>query len=253
MELREGGLSLSGHVALVTGGSRGMGAEIARELARRGADVALGYLASKDRAIGVRDSIRKMGRRSESFQADLTRSEEAEGLVEAAWEKFDGFDILVNNVGPFLHKHLSDLAVEEWRSVIEANLHTTYYCCRAALPRMRAAGWGRVVNIAVAGSERARPAVMTTPYAIAKLGVVVLSRSLARVEAPYGITVNVVSPGLMDTGTLSDEEREETARKVPAGRPGLPSDVAAAVGYLASDAASYVTGAEIVVSGGWMI
>ncbi|KPJ53107.1 hypothetical protein AMJ39_05885 [candidate division TA06 bacterium DG_24] len=253
MELAELGLSLAGHVGLVTGGARGIGSEIARELARRGADIAISYLASEERAAEVRESIRKMGRRSEYFQADVSHIDEVERLIGVVWSELGGLDILVNNVGPFLHKKVGDLALEEWHSTIDTNLHSTYYCCRAALPRMRERGWGRIINIAVAGSDRARAAVMTAPYAIAKLGVVVLSRTLARVEAPHGITVNVVSPGLMDNGSLSDEEREKISNGVPAGRPGLPSDVAGAVAYLASDSASYVTGANITVSGGWMV
>jgi 3-oxoacyl-[acyl-carrier protein] reductase len=245
--------SLEGHVALVTGGGRGLGRETARELARRGADVAISYLSSREAAGEVSRAIREMGRKSAAIQADVARRDEAERMIDAARSELGNLDILVNNVGPFVHKNLSELGVDEWHAMIDGNLHSTFYCCRAALPGMRERGWGRIINIAVAGSDAARAAVMTTPYAIAKLGVVVLSRSLARVEGRHGITVNVVSPGLMDRDELTDEERREIAKSVPAGRPGAAADVASAVAYFASDAASYVTGANIVVSGGWMI
>jgi 3-oxoacyl-[acyl-carrier protein] reductase len=163
-------------------------------------------------------------------------------------------DILVNNVGDFRWGTLVESSAGEWRTVIESNVMTVFYMCRAALPAMRKGRWGRIVNLGAVGAERAFGQAKISAYAAAKAAVVALSRSLALEEAKNGITVNVVNPSNIDEKDLTREEAHKLRdARYPIGRPPTVEDVAASVAFFASEEAEYVTGQVVNVSGGWML
>jgi len=242
--------NLDGKSALVTGAARGIGAGIARLLAAHGASVVINYRASAGDARRLRDDIIRSGGAAHAVPADVTKPEEARNLVLAALREFGKIDILVNNAGDFLFKKISDVSIEEWHAAIDSNLHSGFYCTRAALEDMRRRSWGRIVNIADMRAEKISAQPMKTAYAIAKSGILQLTRALAAAEAPHGITVNAVSPGYIDCGNYSETFMKKTVGKIPMKRLGAPEDIAQAVLFLVSDGASYVTGANIEVTGG---
>lgn len=233
-------------VALVTGAARGIGRAIALELARSGCHVAVHYRSSVDDAETTAAEIRTHGVLAETFAADITQAEETTALVERVHEALGGPDILVNNVGNYHQGPLEALEPETWHAMFDANLHCTFYLCRAALPQMQRRGWGRIVNLGYAGAEnlKARPSIV--PYAIAKTGVILYSKALAATYAKDGITVNVVSPGIIEN-SVSKPERSS----LPMGRYGTLEELAGAVRYLVSEDAAYVSGVTLEVAGGW--
>jgi len=244
-------MGLKGKRALVTGSARGIGRRVIERLAGAGCDVAVHYRTRSEAAKALVAAMAARGVRAAAFQADVTVEGEVRALLEGVGDELGGLDILVNNVGDFLVKSIARIESAEWHAIIDSNLHSVFYCCRAALPMMRRAGWGRIVNGAWVNAEFAKSAPMTTPYEIAKTGVVTLSKSFAVEEAAHGITVNVVSPGVIDNSRLSPERRDATLREIPVGRFGTPDDIAGAILYLVSDEAAYVTGANLTVGGGW--
>lgn len=244
-------MSPQGAVALVTGGSRGIGRAIAERLAEEGAVVAVNYRADEEAAAEVVESIRAIGGKADSFKADVADPAEAERLVRSVGEALGPVDVLVNNVGEFFLKPLAEMNAAEWRRVLESNLNSAFYVSRCVLPVMRSAGEGRIVNVGLSPVYLVRGAPNLAAYSIAKTGIVVLSRTLAAEEAPNGITVNCVSPGLIDNGYLPPEQEEWMLKRVPAGRLGRPEEVADAVAFLISSRASYVSGANLSVSGAW--
>jgi 3-oxoacyl-[acyl-carrier protein] reductase len=237
--------------ALVTGGAKGIGRRIAERLAERGCHVAINYLTSSREAKELASALVEKGKPAIAIQADVTIEEEVVRMMGQIENEWDGLDILVNNVGNFLVKSLSSLDSAKWHSIIDSNLHSVFYCSRYALPMMRRDGWGRIVNMAWTNAEYTKSAPETTPYDIAKSGVVTLSKSMAVEEAVHGITVNVVSPGVIDTTRLSERKREEILREIPSGRLGTPDDIAEAVLFFTSEGASYITGTTLTVGGGW--
>lgn len=234
-------------IALVTGSSRGIGKEIAVSLSADAAAVAVHYLRNGEDAEKTADAVRKSGSASAVFQGDLTKESEAVGLIRAVEDRFGRIDILVNNVGPILIKRWDGIKSDEWTSVIAGNLHSAFYCLRAVLPGMRKRKWGRVINIGYSRAEQLTAFFQITPYAIAKTGLLILTRTAAADVGKFNITVNMVSPGLMEGGKLPENI------KVPMGRLGRPRDIAAAVRFLVSDEAGYITGENIIVSGGWKL
>lgn len=241
---------LTDKVALVTGSSRGIGRAIALRLGSVGAKVIVNYLNNRKAAEGVVREIREKGGTAIAIQGDVTKVKDVEGLVEGALKEFGKIDILINNVGPILYKTLSEITPDEWRKIIDGNLTSVFYCSRVALKGMREKGWGRIVNIAYAGAQFINAKESIVPYAIAKTGVLILTKSMAKEEARYGITVNCISPGIIANGAHHNKTLEE---KIPVGRMGTPQEVAGVVSFLVSDEAGYITGADIVVSGGWQV
>ncbi|GGJ73017.1 bifunctional dihydropteridine reductase/dihydrofolate reductase TmpR [Deinococcus aquiradiocola] len=235
--------------ALVTGAARGIGRGIALGLAGLGYDVVIQYRSSEQDAAETVRLIRELGVRAGMLRADLTRPDEAAGVVEAAHAAFlgdggAGLGVLVNNVGNYVHKPLAELEIAEWHEMFDSNLHATYYTCRAALPFMRAARFGRIVNLGYAGAQHllARPGIL--PYAIAKSGVIALTVAIAKTEAAHGITANVVSPGVIETSV------SQPVREIPAGRLGTVQELSAEVLHFVQ-ASDYVTGQITEVAGGW--
>ncbi len=234
-------------VALVTGSAGGIGRALALAFAGAGYDVAVHYRSSRAAAEDAADQARAAGVRAETFQADVTDAGDAERLVHAIHEMMGGPDVLVNNVGDYHYGPLADVSVETWLELFASNLHSTFYTCRAALPLMQRAGWGRVINLGYAGAEtfKARPKI--APYSIAKTGVILYSKALALTCAGDGVTVNVVSPGIMENSVTKPVD------KVPLGRVGKLSELTGAALYLVSDEAAYVTGITLEVAGGWNV
>lgn len=234
-------------IALVTGSSRALGREIALSLADICSGVAVHYRTNRKAADGVVRSIRNRGAEAACFPADLTREKEAAALVRQVEERFGRLDILVNNFGPILVKPWEKATASEWESVFRANLMSALFGIRAALPGMRKRKWGRIVTLGYSRVEQIAAFSDIAPYAVAKTGLLILTRSVAASVASSGITVNMVSPGLMEGGILPG------SRDIPRGRLGRPRDVARAVLFLASEEAGFITGTNLIVAGGWKL
>lgn len=238
---------MKGKIALVTGSSRGIGMDIALRLADVVSGVAVHYKNNRKAAEGVVRRIKQKGKRAASFRADLTREKEATALIKKIEEKFGKIDILVNNFGPILAKPWKEFTASEWEFIFRANLLSALWCLKAVLAGMRKRRWGRIVNIGYSRAEQLVAFSTITPYAIAKTGLLVLTRTAAASEASSGITVNMVSPGLMEGGVLPE------ARNVPRGRLGRYEDVSNAVLFLVSEDADFITGTNLIVAGGWKL
>lgn len=234
-------------IALVTGSSRGIGRDIALRLADVTDGVAVHYRNNREKALKVVSRIRKKGKASVAFRADLTKEKEASRLVEKVEEKFGRLDLLVNNFGPILVKPWEKVASKEWEYILRANIESALFCIKEALPGMKKRRWGRIINIGYSRAEQLVAFKTILPYAIAKTGLLILTRSVAVSVASSGITVNMVSPGLIEGGILP------SYKNVPTGRVGKFKDISEAVLFLVSDGADYITGTNLIVAGGWKI
>lgn len=245
-------LHLEGRVALVTGSGSGHGRGIARRLAEAGAAVVVHYRTSEQGALEVVDAIAASGGRAVALQGDLTEGEEVDGLFDAGVEALGGLDILINNAGAYPLSPLVEMAEDEWEAVVRANLKSVHLCTQAAARRMSEGD--AIVN--VASVEALQPMPMHAHYDAAKAGVLMHTRSAALELGPRGIRVNAVSPGLIERPGIEEawpEGVEGWLRVVPLGRMGTAEDVADACLFLASDAARWITGANLVVDGGGVI
>ncbi|SIP96979.1 3-oxoacyl-[acyl-carrier-protein] reductase [Paracoccus thiocyanatus] len=238
---------LTGRNALVTGASGGIGGAVAEALHEAGATVAL----SGTREAPLRELAEKLGERAHVVTADLGDAAAVEALPKAAAEAMGSVDILVNNAGITRDNLFMRMSDEEWAQVLEVNLTSSFRLCRGVLRGMMKARWGRIVNIGSIVGATGNPGQGN--YAAAKAGLVGMSKSLAYEVASRGITVNCVAPGFIETamtGKLNDEQKGRILAQIPAGRMGSAQEIAAAVLYLASPAAGYVTGATLHVNGG---
>jgi len=238
---------LTGKCALITGASGGIGGEIARVLHGAGATVAL----SGTRLAPLEALAGELGSRAHVLPCDLSDAVAVEALPKAAITAMGAVDILVNNAGITRDGLMLRLSDADWAAVIEVNLTSSFRLMRACLRGMMKARWGRIITITSVVAQTGNPGQAN--YAAAKAGVVGLSKSLAQEVASRGITVNCVAPGMVATAMtdkLSGEQRARILASVPAGRMGEPGEIAAAVLYLASAEAAYVTGATIDVNGG---
>lgn len=238
---------LTGKNALVTGASGGIGAAVARALHGAGAVVGL----SGTRVEPLEALKADLGGRAHVLPCNLSDATEVEGLIKAATEAMGSVDILVNNAGITRDGLMMRMGDEDWLSVIEVNLNSTFRLCRGALRGMMKARWGRIINITSVVAQAGNPGQVN--YAAAKAGVAGMSRSLAQEVGSRGITVNCVAPGLVETAMtdkLNDEQRAKILAGVPLGRMGRPEEIAAGVLYLASEEAAYVTGATLDINGG---
>ncbi|RCW81401.1 3-oxoacyl-ACP reductase FabG [Paracoccus lutimaris] len=238
---------LTGKKALVTGASGGIGGAVAEALHRAGAIVTL----SGTREAPLQELAAKLGDRAHVVTANLGDAEAVEALPKAAAEAMGGVDILVNNAGITRDNLFMRMSDEEWAQVIEVNLTSSFRLCRAVLRGMMKARWGRIVNIGSVVGATGNPGQGN--YAAAKAGLVGMSKSLAYEVASRGITVNCVSPGFIETAMtdkLNEEQKGRILTQIPAGRMGSAGEIAAAVLYLSSAEAGYVTGATLHVNGG---
>ncbi|MHC4277945.1 MAG: SDR family NAD(P)-dependent oxidoreductase [Planctomycetota bacterium] len=251
MELFE----LRGQVALVTGASKGLGRSMSMALAEAGADIVM-VARGPVKLAEAEKEVADMGVRTLAIVADVTVAEDVEKMVGQALAKFGKIDILVNNVGTFVGRPMVESTTDEWYDMINTNLTTTYLCCRAVGKHMIERQRGKVVNMAAAiGALGARNA---SAYCASKGGVIQLTRALAVEWAKYGITVNAIAPGTMETEItrkmLEDPKvRKAVEGKIPMKRVGYPSDLAGAVIFLSASGSDYITGQTMFVDGGFSV
>ena len=244
---------LKDKIIVVTGSSRGIGRSIALALAQKKAYIVVNYLKSENKAKELVDLIHKQGGQAQAVQADVRDFNAVKNMFAAVNKSCKRIDVLINNVGDFIHKPLKEHSEADWHDMIDSNLNSCFYCCQNVVPYMRKQKFGRIINIGLANAHRIHAFQNVVPYAIAKTGVLVLTKSLAVAEAENGITVNSVSPGLMQNGSLTDSDIKRMESAIPIGRVGNADDIIGAINYLLSKEAEYVTGSDIVVSGGWGI
>jgi 3-oxoacyl-[acyl-carrier protein] reductase len=244
-------IDLSGKVAVVTGASRGIGSGIAERLAAQGACVVVNYRTSAQGAEATVERIRQAGGEAAAIQADVSQSDEAQGLIKQTIATWGGLDILVNNAGTTRDMVIMMLKEDDWDTVIRTNLTSTFYCSKAAVRHMMRKRSGRIVNIASVVGLAGQAG--QTNYAASKAGIIGFTKSLAKEVGSRGITVNAIAPGFVPTAltdVLSDEQRAQAIAMTPLGRFGTVEDVANAVVFLASDEASFITGQVLSVDGG---
>jgi 3-oxoacyl-[acyl-carrier protein] reductase len=240
-----------GRVALITGGARGIGRAAALDLAARGWDVAFCWRTSADDAASLAEAVEAAGRRVLSVQRDVSDPDACADLVRRVTDGLGRLDALLNCAGPYHRVPYFDETVEGWHAMFDGNLHPVFYLSRLVAPVMREAGWGRIVNFSMANADRMVAQPMVTAHYIAKSGLLILTRTLAKLLGPDGVTVNAISPGFIDSGSAPAEELERMTKSIPAGYVGSVDDAVAAVRYLLSDEARYVNGANLQLSGGW--
>jgi NAD(P)-dependent dehydrogenase (short-subunit alcohol dehydrogenase family) len=242
----------AGKVVLVTGAQRGIGRAIAVRFAEAGADVALNFLDDKASAESAAAQITALGRRATTIAADISKPEEARRLVADAERALGPIDVLVNNAGIFPRTPFLELTEDTWDAVLDTNLKATFVCSQEAARRMVAARRpGAIINLSSGAPYRG--SMRATAYMASKLGIVGLTRGMARELAPHGIRVNAVQPGFApgsDVSALSQDHIDAMRNRIPLGRTSGPHDAPAAVLWLASHETSFVTGTTIAVDGG---
>lgn len=246
-------IDLTGRAAVITGGSRGLGEAMAKALAEAGAAIALVARDSK-RMAGVRNSIVENGGTAEAFAADVTREDEVSGVARAIQKRFGSPQILINSAGTNIRKDLVDFTLDEFRSVLDASLITTFLMCRAFVPGMKGTAYGRILNMASIMGHISLPG--RTAYSSAKAALLGFSRSLALELAAEKITVNAISPGPFGTEMNSavmnnPEANAQFLTSLPVGRWGSVEEIGSLACYLCSEAAGFITGTDILIDGGW--
>lgn len=244
-------IDLTGKSALVTGGSRGIGAACCRMLARAGARVVVGYHLERPHAELLVQRIEEAGGTAFSLAADVSRPDEAEMLVDETVARYGSLDIVVNNAGIWRGSPIEEISDGEWSEMIGVNLTGTFHILRAAVPSLKRSG-GRIINISSTAGQRGE--AFHSHYAATKGAIIALTKSLATELATDGVNVNCVAPGWVETDmtreSLAGDKSAEILAAIPLGRAGLPEEIAGAVLFLASDLASFVTGEILNVNGG---
>lgn len=244
-------MSLSGRVALVTGGSRGIGKAIVERLARDGAKVAFVYNSSSEASDKIVADLAAEGLEAAAFQCNVRSKAEAEKVIEQVIEKWEKIDILVNNAGIIKDGLLATMTEEMWQDVIDTNLTSVFNFCQSISRPMMSARYGRIINMSSVAASVSNPGQAN--YAASKGGIEGFTKCLATELARRGITCNAVAPGFIATDMTEDVRNaagDMIKKKIPCRRLGEPDDIAAAVAFFASDAASYITGQVLKVDGG---
>jgi 3-oxoacyl-[acyl-carrier protein] reductase len=247
-------MMLNGKAALVTGASRGIGKEIALELARQGANIAVNYSGNEAKANEVVDEIKAMGREAFAVQCNVADAESVAAMVKSVIDEFGSLDILVNNAGITRDNLLMRMKEDEWDDVINTNLKGVFLCTKAVTRQMMKQRSGRIINIASIVGISGNPGQAN--YVAAKAGVIGLTKTAAKELASRGITVNAIAPGFISTDMtdkLTDEVRQAMLGQIPLARFGDPKDIAGVAAFLASDASSYMTGQTLHVDGGMVM
>jgi len=248
-------IDLSEKVALVTGAAGGIGAATSKILAENGADVIVTDVI--DEIDEVAAAIEETDSRAVAQEMDVTDADEVEAVVEAGIEELGGLDILVNVAGIFPTHTMEEMTAEDWSTVLDINLNGTYNCTQAALPAMREQEYGRIVNISSAAGGHIGWSNDLAHYAASKGGVLGFTRSAALDVAQHNITMNTIVPGLIDTGApqavATEEELQAGIQMTAFNRMGDPEEVANGVAFLSSEEASYITGAKLVIDGGYTL
>ena len=247
-------MSMEGSIALVTGGSRGIGRAVCLELARRGAAVAVNYAGSSQAAEETAAQCRRLGVETEVFQADVANPAACEELIAAVKARFGRVDILVNNAGITRDSLLLTAVEEDVSQVLDTNLKGAYFCTKAAAKLMVRQRYGRIVCLSSVVGLRGNPG--QTAYAASKAGVLGLVKAAAKELAGRDITINAVAPGFIETdmtAVLPEKARDTMLGAIPKGRPGFPEDVARAVAFFVEKEAGYITGQVLCVDGGMAV
>jgi 3-oxoacyl-[acyl-carrier protein] reductase len=240
-------------VALITGGAKGIGRGIALDLAAQQWSVAICYRTSEAEATATADTITSRGGRALSIRCDVSDPQAAKGLVDQVEQQWGRIDALVNGAGPYHRVNLFDETAAGWNEMFAGNLHPIFYLAQAVAPGMKVRKSGRIINFSMANADQMISQPDVTAHYIAKAGVLILTRTLAKLLAPHGITVNAISPGFIDSGSAPPGELAGMTKRIPAGYIGTVDDTVSAVRYLLSDEARYVNGANIQISGAWGI
>ncbi|MDH4155243.1 MAG: SDR family oxidoreductase [Nitrospira sp.] len=240
-------------VAVITGGAKGIGRGIALDLAARQWKIAFCYRTSDAEAKATAQDIMAQGGQSLAIRCDVSDPVAAKSLIAQVEQEWGRIDVLVNGAGPYHRINLFDETIDGWNEMFAGNLHPIFYLARAVAPGMKARMAGRIINFSMANADQMEAQPDVTGHYIAKAGVLILTRTLAKLLAPYGITVNAISPGFIDSGSAPPQELAAMTKRIPAGYIGTIDDTVAAVRYLLSEEARYVNGANIQISGAWGI
>jgi 3-oxoacyl-[acyl-carrier protein] reductase len=246
-------VSLSGKVVLVSGGSRGIGAAIAKMMAKAGATVALTYGTRRQDALRTAHEIARRGSECLIVGADVSRSKDVNRAVKTVLNHFGKIDVLVNNAGIWKRGIMGKMTEKQWDETLDVNLKGTFLLCNAVVPVMKKQKGGKIINIASTAGQRGEP--FYSHYAASKGGIIAFTKAIAAELAPSGIIVNCVSPGWVDTDmsshVLSDRrKRSEINKLIPRGRVANPDEIAGPVVFLASDLANHLVGSVVSVNGG---
>jgi NAD(P)-dependent dehydrogenase (short-subunit alcohol dehydrogenase family) len=245
---------LEGRTALITGGSKGLGRAIADALAGAGAEVCLVSRHLNEAQAAAAEIQSATGKRALAFEADVSNSAQVNHMVERALTELGHLDILINNAGTNVRNNVVEYTDDDWRKVLDTNLSSAFYCCRAVGPHLMERGWGRVVNLASIMALTSLPG--RAAYAASKAGLIGLTKTLALEWAPHGVTVNALCPGPFATEMnipllQNPEVQQQFTSRIPLGRWGRVEEVGAAALYLCSEPAAFVTGHTLYIDGGW--
>ena len=243
--------ALQGQVAVVTGGSRGIGRACAIALANEGADVVINYTSNEEAAKSAAAECEKAGVKTLVMQADVSNAAEAQALIKAAEDTFGKVDLLINNAGINRDKTIQRMTVEEWDTVVQTDLSSIFYLTNAAVGGMRERNYGRIVNMSSVIGQMGN--MGQANYAAAKAGMIAFTKTAAKELARFNITVNAVCPGFTETdmvGALSDEIKEALIKQIPLGRFGTAEEVADTVVFICKPSGAWYTGAQFSMNGG---